>query len=104
MIDTIVALAIFALIVIPAAGVIAFAYSAGAGSADVSRQFNDFRDTVDRLILAHALDGEDLGNYSGNNVEIFGNGVSIDVRLMVESADLTTGNRRVPVRVYMIQK
>lgn len=111
--DVLVAMTIFAFGIIPVMGTISYLYHSVIDSAIISKQYNEFNDYVDRLILNHmsAPVSYDLGTPS--NIPdvhfttfdpILGTEQTITARVMVIPYVLSTDSRRVPTRVYMLQK
>ena len=65
--DTLIAIVIVIVAIIPVAGTINYAYSAIVSSADVSRQINEFGNDVDELIWNHEYRGNDA-SYSESGI------------------------------------
>ena len=112
-VDVLIALTIFAFGIIPVMGTISHLYHSVVGSAIISTQYNEFNDYIDKVLLEHMLDpaSYDLGKPSDIPDVIFttfdpilGADQTITAKVMVIPQVLITNSRRIPVRVYMIQK
>ena len=101
--DALISLVIVALIIIPVAGLITFAYSAVVDSAAISREYNEFCDGVDENILAHMLDPTlPISGVAPFAIVISGD-ISADVVAIPGVLEIGA-TRRVPVRVHMIRQ
>lgn len=113
LIDVLIALTIFTFGIIPVIGTISYLFHSVVESGIISRQYNEFNDYVGKLMLEHMINpvSNDLGTPSGipdvNIITydpILGTDQTITARIMVVPRVLSTDSRKIPVRIYMIQK